>query len=55
MRIRLMSHWEAAVGELCRARDLRSWLEDDSGKLWVLPVAKKEPQSVLLLFSYLFF
>ena len=30
-----MSHWEAAVRELCRARNLRSWLEDDSGKLTV--------------------
>lgn len=31
----LMSHWESAIRELCRGRDLRSWLENDSGKLRV--------------------
>jgi hypothetical protein len=31
----LISHWESAVRELCRARDLRLWLEDDSGKFRV--------------------
>ena len=28
-----MYSWEPAVRELCRARDLRPWLEKDSGKL----------------------
>ncbi|MCI5168116.1 MAG: hypothetical protein D3903_19020 [Candidatus Electrothrix sp. GM3_4] len=33
MRKPLMRHWEPAVRELCQARDLRSWLDADSGKL----------------------
>ena len=28
-------YWETAIRELCRARDLRPWLEEDAGKLWV--------------------